>query len=146
MAGGLKPGDYGYFLAPPERVRELDRIFAVAADTGEHANFPLRSGVQLGVLSDLYGLEVEDELRDRTVAEHFATEMDDEPVPGDRLSLGPAMLVVRAMKEGRVSEAELELATGTADEPPVEPDRLDRFLRRARTAMRRLEAKLFNRR
>jgi cell volume regulation protein A len=146
VAGGLKPGDYGYFLAPPERVRELDRIFAVAADTGEHANFPLRSGVQLGVLSDLYGLDVEEELRDRTVAEHFDTEMDDEPVAGDKLSFGPAMLVVRGVKDGRVSEAELELSTGTADEPPVEPDRFDRLLRRARTGMRKLEARLFNRR
>lgn len=146
MAGGLKPGDYGYFLAPPERVRELDRIFAVSADTGEHANFPLRSGVQLGVLSDLYGLDVEDELRDRTVAEHFDTEIDDEPAPGDKLSLGAAMLVVRTVKDGRVNEAELELATGAEDEAMPGPDRFDRFLRRARIAMRRLEAKLFNQR
>ncbi len=146
MAGGLKPGDYGYFLAPPERVRELDRIFAVSSDTGEHANFPLRSGVQLGILSDLYSLDVEDELRDRTVAEHFDTEMDDEPAPGDKLSLGPAMLVVRSVKDGRVNEAELELATGTADEATPEPDRFDRLLRQARTGMRRLEGRLFNRR
>ncbi|BCJ91039.1 K+/H+ antiporter [Terrihabitans soli] len=146
MAGGLKPGDYAYFLAPPERVRELDRIFTVSADTGEHANFPLRSGVQLGVLSDLYGLDVEEELRDRTVAEHFDTEVDDEPAPGDKLSLGPAMLVVRTVKDGRVNEAELELATGSADEPPVEPDRFDRLLRKARTGLHKLEAKLFNRR
>lgn len=147
VAGALQPGDYGYFLAPPERVRELDRIFAVSRDTGEHANFPLRSGVQLGVLSDLYGLDVEEELRERTVAEHFDTEMDDVPTSGDKLSLGPAMLVVRTVKDGRVAEAELELATGASvDEPPAAPDRFDRFLRKARSALRRLEAKLFNRR
>ena len=116
VAKGLKPGDYGYFLAPPERVRELDRIFAVESDTGEHANFPLRAGVQLGVLSDLYGLDVDAELRDRTVAEHFDTEMDDDPAPGDKLSLGPAMLVVRVVQDARVTEAELELAYGEANE------------------------------
>lgn len=149
-AGALKPGDYGYFLAPPERVRELDRIFAVESETGEHASFPLRVSVQLGALSDLYGLDVEDELRDRTVAEHFATEMDDEPAPGDRLSIGPAMLVVRQVADGRVTEAELELpyngASGDEGEPSAGPDRFDRALAWARTTVRAFEARVFNRR
>jgi cell volume regulation protein A len=147
-AKGLKPGDYGYFLAPPERVRELDRIFAVQSDTGEHANFPLRAGVQLGVLSDLYGLDVDVELRDRTVAEHFDTEMDDDPTPGDKLSLGPAMLVVRVVQDARVIEAELELAYGEAngeEGPSPGPDRFDRALRKARAALRAVESRLFNR-
>ncbi len=148
IAKGLKPGDYGYFLAPPERVRELDRLFAVESDTGEHANFPLRAGVQLGVLSDLYGLDVDAELRDRTVAEHFDTEMDDDPAPGDKLSLGPAMLVVRVVQDARVIEAELELAYGESNgegEPAAGPDRFDRALRKARTALRVFEARFFNR-
>jgi cell volume regulation protein A len=144
-AGPLKPGDYGYFLAPLERVRELDRLFAVQSDTGEHANFPLRAGAPLSVLNDLYSLEVEEELRERTVAEHFDIEMEDEPVPGDKLSLGPAMLVVRAVQDGRVTEAELELPYGGGEDRPG-PDRFDLMLARARAALRSFEARLFNRR
>jgi cell volume regulation protein A len=146
-AGPLKPGDYGYFLAPPERVRELDRIFSVSSDTGEHANFPLRASAKLSVLSDLYSLDVEDELGDRTVAEHFAAEMDSVPAPGDRLALGPAVLVVRSVKDGSVNEAELELSYAAAsNEATAEPDRFDRALARARRALRGFEARLFNRR
>ncbi len=146
-AGPLKPGDYGYFLAQPERVRELDRIFSVSSDTGEHANFPLTASAKLSILSDLYSLDAEDELRDRTVAEHFASEMDNVPAPGDRLALGPAVLVVRAVKDGRVSEAELELPYATAGNGSArEPDGFDRALAKARNALRAFEARFFNRR
>jgi cell volume regulation protein A len=146
-AGSLKAGDYGYFLARPERIRELDRIFSVSADTGEHANFPLTPSAKLSVLSDLYSLNVDEELRERTVAEHFAIEMEDLPAAGDRLALGPAVLVVRAVKDGSVSEAELELSYDADNNGAAgEPDRFDRVLERAKKALRAFEARLFNRR
>jgi cell volume regulation protein A len=120
IAGALRPGDYAYFLAPPERVRELDRIFAAEEaefDIGTY--FPLRGGVQLQALSALYDLHVGKELGERTVAEHFAIEMEGEPAPGNRISLGPAMLVVRTVTEGRVTEANLVIGGMADDEPPV---------------------------
>jgi potassium/hydrogen antiporter len=74
--------------------------------------------------------------------------MDDDPAPGDKLSLGPAMLVVRVVQNARVTEAELELAYGEANgegEPSAGPDRFDRALRKARMALRAFEARFFNR-
>ena len=119
MAGALKPGDYAYFLAPPERVRELDRIFAAEdeeATTGTY--FPLRGGVQLSALSELYDLHVGKELGERSVAEHFARELEDWPAPGDRITLGAAKLVVRTVVEGRVTEANLEIGDMGDDPSP----------------------------
>ncbi|MFC5068833.1 potassium/proton antiporter [Flaviflagellibacter deserti] len=146
MAGPLQPGDYGYFLAPPERVRELDRLFTPGErDTGEHSNFPLRAGVQLSVLSDLYGLDVDSELGERTVADHFAEELENEPTPGDRLSLGMATLVVHTVRDGRVAEAELEIGDRAGDSD-IKPDSLDLALSALARRFRVLERRIFNRR
>ena len=74
QAGSLKPGDYGYFLAAPERVAELDGLFA-STEAGRArpslGEFPLRGEAALAQLVELYGLEVEPEEVGLTVAEIF---------------------------------------------------------------------------
>jgi cell volume regulation protein A len=111
-AGSLKAGDYGYFLAAPERVAELDGLFAsteagrVRPALGE---FPLRGDAALAMLAELYGLHVAAEERGLTVADIFANRYENEPAVGDALEFGPATLVVRGVDEGRVVRAALRL-------------------------------------
>jgi len=146
MAGELQPGDYAYFLAPLDRVRELDRLFAAGAGPRSETvtSFPLRGGAELATLNKLYGLELSEELLGRTVAEHFSVEFENEPAPGDRLAVGPAMLTVRTMKDGQVAEAELELDLDSEGKPAPRGTVADRALiwieDRARRFARRLNA------
>jgi cell volume regulation protein A len=116
-AGALQAGDYGYFLVPPERVRELDRLFAPAAATGHQppTSFPLRADISLADLDDAYGLGIPPSERGRTIAEHFEIEFEDEPSPGDRLRIGPASLVVRTTADGRPTEVGFELQPQDSD-------------------------------
>lgn len=111
-AGSLKAGDYGYFLAAPDRVAELDRLFA-STEAGRLrpslGEFPLRGDAGLATLAELYGLAVVADEREFTVADVFAKRFENEPGVGDALEFGPATLIVRGMDEGRVVRAVLRL-------------------------------------
>ncbi len=125
-AGALRPHDYAYFLAPPWRVHLLDRLFAppdeiAAEDRGFFGDFVFAGHVPLGKLADLYGLPVPAAERDRTMADHFAIAISDHPVIGDRVMLGEAALIVRAVEGDRVTLAGLQL------EPPAHKHRLRRW-------------------
>ncbi|WP_229729364.1 potassium/proton antiporter [Agaricicola taiwanensis] len=110
-AGPLRPGDYGYFLVPPERVRELDRLFIARAADHEvsGARFPIRPDAPLGGVTSIYGVELPEEFGDRTVAEAFTQQFEGEPGVGDSFEIGPLRLTITDMHEGRISEAELSL-------------------------------------
>lgn len=116
-AGRLKPGDYPYYLAPPLRVAELDALFVPDEETPLRAlpgEFPLRADVPLRLVAEMYGLEVEDEADlERTIAEAIAVRVEDAPAIGDRLRLGPATLIVRALADDRVARVGLRL-----EDPP----------------------------
>ena len=120
-AGSLKPGDYGYFLAAPERVAELDGLFT-STEAGRArpalGEFPLRGDAPLATLAELYGLEVPAEERDRTVADFFASRFESRPELGDVAEFGPATLIVRGVDEGRVIRAGLRLED---EEEPSSP-------------------------
>jgi cell volume regulation protein A len=74
------------------------------------SEFPIRADVALGLLADMYGLEVEDEAdRERTIADIFAERYEGTPTLGDRLRLEPATIVVREMVEDRVVRIGLRL-------------------------------------
>jgi cell volume regulation protein A len=116
QAGPLQPGDYGYFLVPPERVRELDRLFVARASDHEAggARFAIRPDAPLSGVASIYGIALPDEFADRSVAEAFAEQFEGEPGVGDSFSIGSLRLTLTGMQEGRISEAELSL--GEADE------------------------------
>jgi cell volume regulation protein A len=109
-AGGLRQGDYGYFLAPPERVRDLDRLFAPreAGARPSLVGLPVHGRARLGLLDGYYDLGLPPELHERTVAQHFEIELEGEPTPGDAVPLGRARLVAREVKDGRVVESTFE--------------------------------------
>ncbi len=110
-AGALRVGDYGYFLAPPQRVERLDRLFAPNEgyiDEETSAAFPFKGDVRLGAIADMYDLKVDPAERELTVAELFDQRFDDNPRPGNRIDFGHARLVVREIADDKVSEARLD--------------------------------------
>ncbi len=110
-AGALRVGDYGYFLAPPQRVERLDRLFAPHEgyiDEEASAAFPFKGDVRVGPVADMYDLSVQPSERDMTIAELFDLRFDDNPRPGNRIDFGHARLVVRELADDRVSEARLD--------------------------------------
>jgi len=110
-AGALRVGDYGYFLAPPQRVERLDRLFAPNEgyiDEETSAAFPFKGDVRIGAIADMYDLKVEPAERDMTVAELFNQRFEDNPRPGNRIDFGHARLVVRDIDDDNVSEARLD--------------------------------------
>jgi cell volume regulation protein A len=121
QSGPLKAGDYGYFLAPPERVAELDGLFySTEAGRARPAlgEFPLRGDAALAMLRELYGLDVAAADRERTVADVFASRFENEPAVGDVAEFGPATLVVRGVEEGRVARASLRIEDQDDDVDP----------------------------
>ena len=124
-AGGLKPGDYGYFLAPHNRVAELDGLFA-SLDAGRAkpalGEFAMRGDTALASLSALYGLQIAPEDAELTVAEVFDRRFEHEPAVGDVAEFGPATLVVRGVDDGRVTRVALRIEDEGEDAvPPSSP-------------------------
>ncbi|MBN8915419.1 cell volume regulation protein A [Xanthobacter flavus] len=113
-AGPLKAGDYGYLLAPPKRVHQLDRMFRPEETTplDDSAAFPFVGEVRLGDLASFYGLAVPDSELGLTIADAFADRSDDQPAPGMRIAYGHAVIEVRGVTDGRVTYAVLRLEAG----------------------------------
>ena len=114
-AGALQPEDYAYLLAPPNSARRLDWLF-VGRDgegpaQGSFGSFTLPGNVALGELASFYGLHLPKRYADRSAAELFDQRFDEAPQIGDRLALGPATLIVRAMKDERVAQVGLEFVS-----------------------------------
>ena len=128
QAGPLIPGDYGYFLAAPERVAELDGLFA-STEAGRArpslGEFPMRGETQLSALVAMYGLAVGPDEADMTVADVFAARFENEPTVGDTLEFGPATLVARAVDDGRVVRAGLRIEDEGEQEEPAQPSARD---------------------
>ena len=113
-AGALQPGDYAYLLAPTGSARRVDWLFtddpAGNGDSGFGA-FVLPGDVALGELAQFYGLRLPKRYADRTAAQLFDERYDEAPQIGDRLALGPALLIVRTLEKERVSQVGLQFVS-----------------------------------
>ncbi len=108
-AGELEVGDYAYFLAPPDRVRRLDRLFAplppdavVAARRSVFGEFPIAGDAPLGELAAFYDLALPDDLAGATVGEAFARRHGQKLRAGNRIDLGALAAIVAREVEGHV--------------------------------------------
>ncbi|MBL8629437.1 MAG: potassium/proton antiporter [Rhodospirillaceae bacterium] len=113
-AGKLRNGDYAYFMAPPEKAATLDQLFAHHAELLTHddpffGEFIFDGTSLVSDLARLYGLEVETEKSDATLADVFATQFADTPQVGDQIPAGTATLVVKELDGERVKRAGLHL-------------------------------------
>jgi potassium/hydrogen antiporter len=118
----VRPGDYVYVLAPPEKAQALDRFFVdmpppAAPDPRLLGDFFVSGGVTLGALSDIYGLSIAPEAGEITLADYFAEELKRRPKQGDVVPLGPIALVAHRVTDGRLASVGLRLAQ--EDEPPA---------------------------
>jgi potassium/hydrogen antiporter len=110
----LVADDYVIGLAPPEQLMTLDRMFAAkpapkrqraAAELGE---FVFNGDVPLAQLCNMYGLPLDPEYADKTLAEFFEDRLGAVAV-GDRLKIGEAELVARETAKGRLARVGLEV-------------------------------------
>jgi potassium/hydrogen antiporter len=142
-AGGIREGDYAYFLAPPEKARALDRFFVdmpppAKPDVRLLGDFFVSGDVTLGTLGEIYGLAIPREESAITLADWFATRLQQKAKVGDCLPLGAIQLVVDGVAKGRVTTVGLYLAEAEAAATPE--SRLERMrlsLRRGLANIRR---------
>ena len=112
-AGAFIANDYAYFLSPAGQAHRLDWLFAEgraarAAEQETFGLFQLPGDVPLGELAQFYGLKLPPRFAAITAADLFEQRFDGNPQVGDRLALGSALLVVRALREERVERVGLK--------------------------------------
>jgi NhaP-type Na+/H+ and K+/H+ antiporter len=102
----LQPRSAGDLLA--EYLAPASGLTAAALGT-----FALDGRVEAGALAEAYGLELKPAERSLTVADLVRSRLRHPVVPGDRLDMGPVVLVVRQAEKGRPVRLGLRL---TADD------------------------------
>lgn len=114
-AGQVREDDYAYFLAPPERAAALDRFFvdmppAASSEQQAIGDFFVPGHVTLGALAEVYGLAIGPEQQGKALTDLFADRFGRAIRPGDRVPIGPVVLLAHAVSEGRVTTVGLQLA------------------------------------
>jgi cell volume regulation protein A len=114
-AGPLRPGDYAYFLVPPDRVLRFDRYFSPEERVVEHGIFRFSGSMKVGELEDLYGLPHIEERKEATVADIFADRFESELRVGDKVEIGPVTLVCEEIEGDRAKTVSLLIAEGETE-------------------------------
>jgi cell volume regulation protein A len=136
-ADPVAAGDYIYFLAPPEKAEALDRFFvdmlpSSAPDPHLLGDFVVSGEITLGDLAGIYGVSVDPEQSNLTLADYFDIYLDHAPKEGATLALDSIVLVARSIGGGRVNVVGLRLPED--EEPALPLTRAERLKRRlART-------------
>jgi cell volume regulation protein A len=111
----LAPRDYVYVLAEHNSLPQLNNLFdphQAPERLEEHryfGDFVLNGDALLGELAQVYGIEVPGEAARKTLAEYLDGLFHGRVVVGDHASLGSAVLVVREIRDGKVSRVGLKL-------------------------------------
>jgi len=113
-ADPVRPGDYIYLLAPPEKAEALDRFFvdmlpSSAPDPHLLGDFTVSGEHTLGELAEIYGVAVDEEQSRQTLADYFDIHLDHAPKEGAALQLDTIVLVARSISGGRVNVVGLRL-------------------------------------
>ncbi len=134
----LRPGDYIYLLAPPERAQALDRFFVdlpppARPDPRLLGDFFVTGDHTLGELAEIYGLSIAPDETAMTLADFIASRTVRTPKAGDIVPLGAIALVVQRVTDGRVATIGLRLAEELEPETPPATmlERIKRAIRRA---------------
>ena len=120
----MRPGDYVYLLAPPEKAESLDRFFvdmppSSAPDPHLLGDFTVSGEHTLGELAEVYGVKVNADQTSLTLADYFDIHLDHAPKEGATLDLDPIILVARNISGGRVNVIGLRLPEDPDEVPPV---------------------------
>ncbi|WP_298255939.1 potassium/proton antiporter [Bradyrhizobium sp.] len=122
----VRPGDYIYLLAPPEKAEALDRFFvdmppSSAPDPHLLGDFTVSGEHTLGELAEVYGVKVNPDETALTLADYFDIHLDHAPREGAALELDSIVLVARSISGGRVSVIGLRLPEDPDEMPPPPP-------------------------
>ncbi len=122
---GFRPGDLVWLFARPERLAQLDRLFASHADAAEadrqfFGDFPIDPQARMADLGLLYGLAMPPDSQEVTVAQWMRETLGTYPGVGDRVGLGEVELIVRALgPHGSIDEIGLATEPTVIDKPRV---------------------------
>jgi potassium/hydrogen antiporter len=116
----VRPGDYVYLLAPPEKARALDRFFVdmpppTRPDPRLLGDFFVSGDATLGALAQIYGLSIAPAAAGISLADHMAEEIKRRPRQGDIVPLGPIALLAHRVTDGRVTSVGLRLPEDEAE-------------------------------
>jgi cell volume regulation protein A len=123
-ADPVRPGDYLYLLAPPEKAEALDRFFvdmapSSAPDPHLLGEFVVSGEHTLGELAEIYGVKVDSEQANLTLADYFDIHLDHAPKEGATLELDTIVLVARSISGGRVNVVGLRLPEDEEEAAPL---------------------------
>ncbi len=111
----VREGDYVYLLAPPEKAQALDKFFVkmpppATLDPRTLGDFFVAGTATLGALAEIYGLQVDADHMDVTLADYFSEQRRRRIKTGDIVELGPIALLAHRVEKGRVTTVGLRLA------------------------------------
>ncbi len=125
-ADPVRPGDYIYLLAPPEKAEALDRFFvdmppSSAPDPHLLGDFTVSGEHTLSELAEVYGVRINPDETALTLADYFDIHLDHAPREGAALELDSIVLVARSISGGRVNMVGLRLPEDPEEVPPPTP-------------------------
>ncbi|MGA7939958.1 transporter associated domain-containing protein, partial [Bradyrhizobium sp.] len=123
-ADPVRPGDYIYLLAPPEKAEALDRFFVdmppgAAPDPHLLGDFTVSGEHTLGELTEVYGVKIDADQAGLTLADYFDIHLDHAPKEGATLDLDAIVLVARSISGGRVNVIGLRLPEDPEEVPAM---------------------------
>jgi potassium/hydrogen antiporter len=123
-ADPVRPGDYIYLLAPPEKAEALDRFFvdmppSSAPDPHLLGDFTVSGEHTLGELAEVYGVKIDADQAGKTLADYFDIHLDHAPKEGATFDLDTIVLVARSISGGRVNVIGLRLPEDMEEAPPA---------------------------
>ena len=134
----LEPGDSVMVLAPSAQAAVLDELFAErpASDdrAGSFGAFTFDGELSIGKLADFYDLPVPEEQRAMPLADFVGARLRRQPQIGDRIQLADIELVVRALRDDRVTEVGIDLEPRPTPRPSLAQLRV--WLRRGLARLR----------
>lgn len=121
-AGPLRAGDWSYWIAPPQRADQLDRLFAASIEEKDAAeaffgSFIVHGDTRMGALATLYDLPVEPDDITQTLEAMFRTAYDRTPVPGDSLTIGSMRMIARTVEDEQLMTVGLKPVVVDEDKP-----------------------------
>jgi cell volume regulation protein A len=113
-AGGLRPGDYGYFLVPRERLNRFDTLFRESPEVARRlgvifGELAIRGETRLSELEQFYDLSFEGHPPAMTLAEWATQRLGEKPVLDATVAIPGGKIVVRRLEGGRIANLGLQL-------------------------------------
>jgi cell volume regulation protein A len=108
----LAAGDYIHILVESGDVDSLDQMFTSIQYASEHdffGDFVLDADARLADIAALYGFHAVPGVAEKTIGNYLAGLFHQAPVVGDRTRFDNIELVVREMKQGRITKVGLKL-------------------------------------